>query len=125
MTFKDELTEKVMCFRNTIKTEAITYFVNHLKKAMNIAAMRGRTRGSICLRSSFYEEEEEEEEEEDEDILFRLHRLLVKENEESIEMYKWLIKQAYKTGIFKDIYIHLNEENYELEFYWYIEETEE
>ena len=126
MTFRDELNEQVMCVRNTIKTEAITYFVNHLQKAMNIAATRGNTRGSICLRSSFYEEEEEEEEEDDdEDILFRLHRILVKENEKTIEMYKWLIKQVYKTGIFKDIYIYLNDENYELEFYWCIEETEE
>ena len=67
MTFKDELNEQVMCVRNTIKTEAITYFVNHLQKAMNIAATRGNTRGYIRLRSSFYEEEEEEED--DEDIL--------------------------------------------------------
>ena len=51
--------------------------------------------------------------------------MIVKENEETIEMYKWLIKQVYKTGIFKDIYIYLNDENYELEFYWSIEETEE
>jgi hypothetical protein len=88
------------------------------------------TKGSISLRLNFDEFEDEYEEDCAEDNtgdleLYRLNELLLmtKEREPgAIEIYKWLIKEIDKTGVFKDIYINIDEENYELKFFWYIEE---
>jgi len=130
MSFKDELTAEVNSVRQKIKTEAINHFINTLKKAMKYTAAKGMTKGSISLRLNFDEFEDEYEEDCAEDNtgdleLYRLNELLLmtKEREPgAIEIYKWLIKEIDKTGVFKDIYINIDEENYELKFFWYIEE---
>jgi hypothetical protein len=133
MSFKDELTAEVNSVRQKIKTEAINHFINKLKKAMKNTASKGITNGSISLRLNLDECEEDEDEDCTEDHtgdyeLYRLNELLLmtKERETgAIEIYKWLIKEIDKTGVFKDIYINIvniDEENYELKFFWYIEE---
>jgi len=130
MSFKDELIAEVNSVRQKIKTEAINYFINILKRAMKNTASKGMTNGSISLRLNFDECEEDEYEDCTEDHtgdyeLYILNELLLmtKEREPgAIEIYKWLIKEIDKTGVFKDIYINIDEENYELKFFWYIEE---
>jgi len=127
MSFKDELTTEVKSVRKKIKTEAINYFIGTIKKEMKNVAMRGITKGSISLRTNFEDCEEYEDDDTEDVELYRLNKLLLitKERElESIEIYRWLIKQVNKTGVFQDINITLNIEEFELEFYWYIEESE-
>jgi hypothetical protein len=131
MSFKDELNAEVNSVRDKIKTEAINHFINVLKEAMKNTARKGLTNGSISLRINFEECEHYHSEDEDcaEDHtgdleLYRLDELLLltKERESgALGMYEWLIKQVNKTGIFKEIYINLNTERYELDFFWDIE----
>jgi hypothetical protein len=130
MSFKDELTAEVNSVRQKIKTEAINHFINTLKKAMKYTAAKGMTNGSISLRLNFDEFEDEYEEDCAEDNtgdleLYRLSELLLMTQERepgAIEMYNWLIKEIDKTGVFKGININIDEEKYELEFFWYIED---
>jgi hypothetical protein len=130
-SFKDELVAKVNSVRNTIKTEAIHVFIDKLKTAMKIVAARGRKSGSIALRINLADYLEECDDEDEEDIeLCRLDELLLREEVEqgvreerindgsSMRIYRWLIKEVDKTGIFKDIYLDLNTEKYELDFFW-------
>jgi len=128
MSFKDELTAEVKSVREKIKTEAINHFINVLKEAMKNTARLGMTNGSISLRLDFdeceYEEEDCDEDHTGDLELYRLSELLLmtKEREPGVlEMYEWLIKQVYKTDVFKDICINLNTEEYELDFFWDIE----
>jgi hypothetical protein len=130
MSFKDELTAEVNSVRQKIKTEAINHFINTLKKAMKYTAAKGMTNGSISLRLNFDEFEDEYEEDCAEDNtgdleLYRLSELLLMTQERepgAIEIYNWLIKEIDKTGVFKGININIDEEKYELEFFWYIED---
>ena len=134
MSFKDELTAEVNSVRQKIKTEAINYFINKLKKAMKNTASKGITNGSISLRLNFDECEDEDSTEYCSEYwngdyeLYRLNELLLMTKEiepGAIEIYKWLIKEIQKTDVFKDIYIIIEEydiEEYELKFFWYIEE---
>ena len=130
MSFKDELTAEVNSVRQKIKTEAINHFINTLKKAMKYTAAKGMTKGSISLRLNFDEFEDEYEEDCAEDNtgdleLYRLSELLLMTQERepgAIEIYNWLIKEIDKTGVFRGIYINIDEEKYELEFFWYIED---
>ena len=121
-SFKDELTAEVNSVRNNIKTEAIDVFVNRLKVAMKNVAARGRTNGAISLRINY----DDVDEDEDDDVeIYRLDELLLLTNERepsTLGVYIWLIDKIDKIGVFKDIYINLNAENYELEFFWYMEE---
>ena len=120
-SFKDELTAEVNSVRNNIKTEAIDVFVNRLKVAMKNVAARGRTNGAISLRINY-----DDVDEDDDDVeIYRLDELLLLTNERepsTLGVYIWLIDKIDKIGVFKDIYINLNAENYELEFFWYMEE---
>lgn len=130
MSFKNELTAKVNSVRKNIKTEAINCFINKLKTAMRWTAERGETRGAIALRINFMEDEDDE----DDEYVFlrRLNDVLlyeqVKRTEEDFEgarIYEWLLKQIQKTGVFDGIYISLNTNSYEMEYFWDDEETEE
>ena len=127
MSFKDELIAEVNSVRQKIKTEAINYFINILKRAMKNTACKGITNGSISLRLNLDECEDGDEDCAEDHTgdyeLYRLNELLLmtKEREPgAIEIYKWLIKEIDKTGVFKDIYINIDEENYELKFFWYV-----
>ena len=133
-SFKDELTAKVNSVRKNIKTEAINCFINKLKTAMRWTAERGETKGAIALTINFMEEDEDEEDEDEEDedeeyvVLRRLNDLLLIEEVkktkdfEGTKIYEWLLKQIHKTGIFDDIYISLNIDNYEMEYFWEVDE---
>jgi hypothetical protein len=138
MSFKDELTAKVNSVRKNIKTEAINYFINKLKKAMRNTAEKGDTKGSIVLRINFMEDEEDEDDEEyDEDeeyiVLRRLNNILLLEEAkrttekifEGSKIYEWLLKQIRKIDVFDNIYISLNIDTYEMEYFWNDEETEQ
>ena len=134
MSFKDELTAEVNSVRQKIKTEAINHFINTLKKAMKYTAAKGMTNGSISLRLNFDKFEDGYEDGYEEDLaedntgdleLYRLSELLLMTQERkpgAIEIYNWLIKEIDKTGVFKGININIDEEKYELEFFWYIED---
>ena len=133
MSFKDELTAKVNSVRKNIKTEAINYFINKLKKAMRNTAERGDTRGTIALRINFMEDEDDEEYDEEYIVLRRLNNILLLEeakrttekNFEGSKIYEWLLKQIRKIDVFDNIYISLNIDTYEMEYFWNDEETEQ
>ena len=136
MSFKDELTAKVNSVRKNIKTEAINYFIKNLKKAMRNTAEKGDTKGSIALRINFMEDENDEDEEYDEEyiVLRRLNNILLLEEEakrtteknfEGSKIYEWLLKQIRKIDVFDNIYISLNIDTYEMEYFWNDEETEQ
>ena len=130
--FKDELTATVDSVRKNIKTEAINYFINTLKTAMRNTAEIGETKGAIALRINFMEDEDDEYV-----VLRRLNDLLlfekvkrtktkIEEGFEGPKIYEWLVKQIDKIGVFEGIYITLNIDKYEVEFWWDDdEETEE
>jgi len=133
MSFKDELTAKVNSVRKNIKTEAINYFINKLKKAMRNTAERGDTRGTIALRINFMEDEDDEEYDEEYIVLRRLNNILlleeakrtIEKNFEGSKIYEWLLKQIRKIDVFDNIYISLNIDTYEMEYFWNDEETEQ
>jgi len=123
-SFKDELSAKVNSVRTNIKTRAVNYFINRLKTAMRNTAERGETKGAIALRM----EEEDEEYDEEYVILSRLNDILlieeakIEKNFEGSKIYEWLLKQIHKTGVFDDIYICLNIDTYEMEYFWEVDE---
>jgi hypothetical protein len=133
-SFVNELTDIVNSVRDRIKTEAINLFIDMLKTAMKNVAYSGKRSGSIELSTSIpneYDEKDEDEYEEYETrdyTLSRLDELLLREESERREIsekdpmriYKWLIKEIDKTGIFKDIYIAIDTEKFKLEFDWEI-----
>jgi hypothetical protein len=125
-SFKDELTATVNSVRKNIKTDAINCFINRLKRAMRWTAERGETKGAIALKINFYDEEEDEDEEYV--VLRRLNDLLLYEEVkrrndfEGTKIYEWLLKQIHKIGVFDDIYISLNIDNYEVEYSWDVDE---
>jgi hypothetical protein len=127
MSFKDELTAKVNSVRKNIKTEAINCFINKLKTAMRWTAERGETKGAIALTINFMEDDEDDEDGDGEYVVLRrLNDLLLeeatKEDFEGTKIYEWLLKQIRKIGVFDDIYISLNIDNYEMEYFWEVDE---
>ncbi len=128
-SFKDELTVIVNSVRNNIKTEAINFFINKLKTAMRNIAERGSTRGTIALRINFMDDEDDDEYDKEYVVLRRLNDILLieeakkttKEDFEGSKIYEWLLKEIRKIDVFEDIYISLNIEGDELNFFWEIE----
>lgn len=136
-SFVNELTDIVNSVRDRIKTEAINLFIDRLKTAMKNVAYSGKRSGSITLSASIpneYDEKDEDEYEEYETRDYTLSRLdellLIEESErreiseeDPMRIYKWLIKEIDKTSVFKDIYINIDIEKFELEFFWEINES--
>jgi len=126
-SFKDELTATVNSVRKNIKTEAINYFINKLKTAMRWTAERGETKGAIALRINFLDEDEDNDEyvflrKLDDILLIEEARRTTEEGFECLKMYAWLLQQIHNIDVVKDIYISLNIDNYEMEYYWEIDE---
>ena len=117
MSFKDELTNKVIETRERIKSKAINYFTEWLKSAMISVAEEGRNTGCIGLFDDCDGNEYVNQ------IYYELLKILIiekthKYSEEKVKMYIWLLEEVQKTDIFKDITIEI--ENDILNFSWYL-----
>jgi len=128
MSFKDELTATVNSVRKNIKTEAINCFIDKLKTSMRWTAQKGETEGAIALRINFMEDDDEDDDEDEEYVILRrLNDILLieeakKKDFEGSKIYEWLLKQIKKTGVFDGVYISLNMDTYEMEYFWQVDE---
>jgi hypothetical protein len=126
-SFKEELTATVNSVRKNIKTEAINCFINKLKTSMRWTAQKGETKGAIALRINFMDDDDDDDDDEEYVLLRRLNDILLieevnrtKEDFEGSKIYEWLLKQIHKTGVFDGICIIISD--YEMEYFWEVEE---
>jgi hypothetical protein len=54
-------------------------------------------------------------------LLIEEAKKTTKEDFEGSKIYEWLLKEIRKIDVFEDIYISLNIERQELDFFWEIE----
>jgi hypothetical protein len=115
MSFRDELKNKIVSVRDTVKSDAIVAFVDFLKLEMSKSANEGRSKGDILLEGLI--------EDEYEPIFCKLKEVLLITEEitdsESDEWFCWLLKTVKKIDIFEGISMIIDRENGCLN--WYIE----